>query len=312
MNNKETFYYLSADQTTKIRGMRWIPDDNIKGVLQIAHGMSEYIERYGDFAMYLRERGILVTANDHLGHGESILSIDDFGYFAKKDGNEAVLKDMNKLTRLTKELYPDIPYYILGHSMGSFLTRQYICQYNDEVDGAIIMGTGSKPEIVLKSGMFLAKVISLFKGWYYRSSLLDRISFSGYNRRFEPVRTANDWLTKDEKIVDSYVYDDKSGFVFTLNGFYNMFYSISEAQKKNNLKKMNQELPVYFVAGAEDPVGDYGKGVLRAIRKFQEVGMKYVEYKLYPEDRHEILNELDREIVYEDIYSWLDKNCRKT
>lgn len=311
MSNKETFYYLSSDQTTMIRGMRWIPDGNIKAILQLAHGMSEHIDRYEDFALYLRDRGILVTANDHLGHGESVLSTENLGYFTKNMGNQSILQDMNKLTHITKEAYPDIPFYILGHSMGSFLTRQYIGQYADEVDGAIIMGTGTKPEIVLKSGILLAKLISLFKGEHHRSGLLDRISFSGYTKRLEQVRTEFDWLTRDEKIVDSYIADDKCGFVFTLNGFYNMFYSISQAQKVSNLNKMNQELPVLFVAGEEDPVGDYGKGVLKVVRQFQRIGMKCVEYKLYHGDRHEILNELDRDKVYEDIYGWVNKSCRK-
>lgn len=311
MSNKERFFYMSANQLIKIRGVSWIPDGNIRGILQIVHGMSEYIERYEDFALYLRERGILVTGNDHLGHGRSVITPDDYGFFAEQEGNRVLLEDMMELTRRTKAAYPNIPYFILGHSMGSFLTRQYLCEYNNEADGAVIMGTGSKPELILKGGMFLAEVMSIFRGWRYRSKLLDHISFSGYNKRFEPVRTKSDWLTKDEKIVDSYSSDSDSGFIFTLNGFHSMFYSISQAQKRKNLKKMKKELPVFFVAGEEDPVGDYGKGVLRVVKKFQDVGMKQVEYKLYPEDRHEILNELDKDKVYEDIYNWIERELSK-
>lgn len=306
MARKEDFYFNSTSGTTKIHGVRYIPDGEIRAILQISHGMVEYIERYEAFALFLNSKGILVTGNDHLGHGKSINSKDDWGYFAKEDGNRAVLYDLYQLTQITKEKYPNIPYFLLGHSMGSFYARQYLCEFGQELSGAIIMGTGCQPLALVQMGRFLTKVISLFKGWNYRCDFINNMAFGSYNKHFEPARTTKDWLSKDTVIVDKYVSDECCNFVFTLNAYYNMFTGISRLYDKNLLSNMPKKLPVFFVAGKDDPVGDYGKGVLKAVDMFKDVGMQNVKVKLYPTDRHEILNETDREQVYEDLYSWLD------
>lgn len=306
MAHKEEFYFTSTSGTTKIHAVRYVPDGQIKAILQIAHGMVEYIERYEAFALFLSSKGILVTGNDHLGHGKSINSKEDWGYFAKEDGNRAVLYDIYQLTQITKEQYPNIPYFLLGHSMGSFYTRQYLCEFGNELNGAIVMGTGCQPLALIQAGRFLTKIISLFKGWNYRSSFINNMAFGSYNKQFEPARTTKDWLTKDAAIVDKYVADERCNFIFTLNAYYNMFTGISRLYNKQLLSQMPKDLPVFFVAGEDDPVGDYGKGVLRAVNMFKEIGMKNIRLKLYPSDRHEILNETDRQQVYDDIYFWLN------
>lgn len=307
MGKKEEFFFDSVSGGTKIHAVRYVPEGPIRGILQISHGMVEYIERYEGFARYLTGQGILVTGNDHLGHGGSIRTKDDYGFFAERDGNGAVLADLHKLTEITKGDYPGLPYVLLGHSMGSFYARQYLCQFGGELDGAIIMGTGCQPRALVKAGKALCSLLAAFKGWRHRSSLIDNMAFGGYNKKFEPARTPRDWLTKDQAIVDAYLADERCTFVFTLNAYHSMFTGIDRLYDKAFLARMPKELPVLFTAGADDPVGEFSKGVLRAADMFRQAGMRQVEVKLYPGDRHEILNEIDRQTVYADLAGWLDR-----
>ena len=305
MAHKEHFYFNSASGTTKIHAVRYIPDGEIRAILQISHGMVEYVERYERFALFLASQGILVTGNDHLGHGKSINSKEEWGYFAKKDGNHAVLYDLYQLTQITKEKYPGIPYFILGHSMGSFYVRQYLGEFGQELDGAIIMGTGCQPLALVQAGRFITSLVALFKGWHHHSKLVNSLAFGNYNKYFEPARTPKDWLTKDTTIVDQHVADELCNFTFTLNGYYTLFTTISRLYNKKLLSGMPKDLPVFFVAGEDDPVGDFGKGVLKVVDMFKKIGMKNVNVKLYPTDRHEILNETDYKQVYDDLHNWM-------
>lgn len=312
MAEKREFTYLSADGKTNIHAVEWKPEQGeVKAVLQIIHGMVEFIDRYEEFAEYLTQRGIAVVGNDHLGHGMSVISRDEYGFFCEKNGNAAVLKDIHHLKKLTEKSFGNIPYYMLGHSMGSFLLRQYLCLRGEELDGAIIMGTGTKPVPLLKTGRGLCRAMAVIFGWHHRSILIDRMAFGGYNKHFKPARTAGDWLTKDETIVDRYLADERCTFRFTLNGYYNLFYSMETASKKSSLRRMPKDLPVLFVSGREDPVGDFGAGVEQVEKKFREAGMENITQKLYETDRHEILNETDRSAVYEDLYHWLSRNLSR-
>lgn len=308
MAHKEDFYFNSASGTTRIHAVRYIPDGEIQAILQIAHGMVEYIERYENFALFLASKGFLVTGNDHLGHGKSINTKKDWGYFAKDNGNHAVLYDLYQLTQITKEKYPGIPYFILGHSMGSFYVRQYLGTFGHELNGAIIMGTGCQPFALVQTGKLVTSLVALFKGWHHRSKLVNSLAFGSYNKYFQPARTPKDWLSKDNAIVDEHVADELCNFTFTLNGYHTLFTTISRLYDKKLLSNMPKALPVFFVAGDDDPVGDFGKGVLKVVDMFKNIGMQNVKVKLYPTDRHEILNETDREQVYDDIYSWLISN----
>ena len=197
---KEEFYFDSNDGLTKIRALKFIPDGEVKAILQISHGMVEFIDRYESFANYLCEKGFLVVGNDHLGHGGSVNSKEDWGYFAKKDGYRIVLNDILKLLNIVKKDYPNRNYFLLGHSMGSFLARLFLIEYGNELDGAIIMGTGQQSKGTLVAGKALTKLIGLFKGEKYRSSFINNMALGSYNKKFEPSTTHCDWLTKDEKI----------------------------------------------------------------------------------------------------------------
>ena len=308
MAKKREFTFNSRDGRTKIHAVEWSPEQGtIAGVLQIFHGMIEFIGRYEEFAEFLTERGFVVVGNDHLGHGASIVSKKDYGFFSEKNGNTAVLADVHHLKRITEKRYPDVPYYILGHSMGSFLLRQYLCLRGKELDGAVIMGTGTQPLPLLKLGKVLCRGMAAIFGWHYRSLFVDMLAFGGYNKHFRPARTGRDWLTKDEELVDRCLADDRCTFRFTINGYYNLFTSIEAASKDENLRKMPKDLPILFTAGGDDPVGNFGKGVEQVKCTFEAIGMQDVTKIIYKTDRHEILNETDRETVYEDICAWLEK-----
>ena len=301
---KEEFRFRSTNDKVDIRAVRYEPEGEVKAILQIAHGMVEFIDRYENFANYLCDRGFLVVGNDHIGHGGSVNSEDDWGYFGE-DGNRHVLDDMHELTKIIKKEYPDKPYFLLGHSMGSFYARQYLGEYGDELKAAIIMGTGFEPALKIRGGMLVCKVIALFKGWRYRSEFVNNMAFGAYNKKFEPVRTRADWLSKDEKLVDWYVNEPRCSFMFTLNGYYNMFAGILRLHDKKLLNNVPKDLPILFVSGEDDPVGTFGKEVENAAQSLKNCGVKNIEVKLYPNDRHEILNETDKETVYEDLYKWL-------
>lgn len=307
----EHFTFLSNDHVTLIHAVRWIPEGEIRAILQISHGMVEFVERYEAFASFLTEHGILVTGNDHLGHGESVRSEDDYGFFAEENGNMVLIKDIHRLRRMTEELYPGIPYFLLGHSMGSFLARQYLCGYGKGLSGAVIMGTGYHARAEILAALALTKTLAGTKGWRYRSRLIDELAFGGYSKSVKNPRTDKDWLTKEEKIVDAYRADKRCQFRFTLNAYYNMFCGLYKLTFPDYLANMPKDLPVFFVAGAADPVGNNGKGVRKVYHTFEKAGMQKLELKLYPDDRHEILNETDKETVYADILGWLEKQRRR-
>ena len=304
--HKQEIFYLSKNNKTNIRAMKYYPEGSVKAILQIAHGMVEFIDRYEDFAKYLTENGFLVVGNDHLGHGGSVESKNDWGYFGE-NGNQVLIDDMYELTKITKQEYNNVPYFLLGHSMGSFYARQYIVEHSDELNGVIIMGTGLEPLIKLKAAMVLCKLIGLLKGDRYRSKLINDMAFGAFNKQFTPARTKMDWLTKDENIVDWYLNEPRCTFVFSVNAFYNMFKGISRLHDKTLLSKINKDLPVLFVSGKCDPVGANGKEVINSLKTLENVGMKDLSIKLYEDDRHEILNETDRLDVYKDLYDWMNK-----
>lgn len=302
---KRHFTYPSRDGVTQIHAIEWKPEGEVKAVLQLCHGMVEFIDRYDDFARYMVERGFCVVGNDHLGHGESVVSDEKHGFFHEKRGNECVIGDIHKLREITQKQYPDVPYFMLGHSMGSFLIRQYMKLYGHGLAGVIVMGTGYQPPVVVAAGKALCRIIAAFKGWDYRSRLIDNMAFGSYNKRFEPARTSKDWLTKDEKIVDEYLANPWCTFTFTVNAYYHMFRGMQVISKKANLERIPKELPVFFVAGADDPVGNFGKSVQKVFKKYQACGVRDVSIELYENDRHEILNETDKQSVYADLAAWM-------
>ena len=305
MVKKEELTFDSRDGKTKIHAVRWVPEGKIVCIIQIIHGMAEYIERYEELAQYLAEKGILVTGDDHLGHGKSVGQDGTYGYFCEQDPATVVVRDVHRLKKMTQEEYPGIPYVILGHSMGSFILRNYLFRYGTGIEGAIICGTGSQPKALVKISMMIAAVQGVFMGQKHVAKFIDKLAFGSYNKKIPGAKTKMDWLCTEESVVDAYVKDKLCGFTFTVNGFKTLFTLLDRLNMEENLKAMPQELPVYFIAGDMDPVGNYGEGVKKAYEDFRKVGMKHISLKLYKGDRHELLNEKDKLEVYGDIYPWI-------
>ncbi len=299
------FYIPSSDERTALHCYIWKPEGEVTAVVQLVHGMEEYIGRYDEFANFLTDNGYAVIGHDHLGHGQSIATPDDLGYFAKEKGYQCLLRDMHSVTLRAKKEFPDKPIFMLGHSMGSFLLRQYIELYGEGLSGAVIMGTGSQPPAVLSAGKAICRTAARFHGWAYRSGLMNSMAFGSYNKKFEPARTPSDWLSRNTASVDAYEADPLCGFVFTVNGYYHMFRGIEFAQKAENIAKIPRTLPLLVVSGAEDPVGGFGAGVKPVYEAYKAAGIADVQLKLYPSDRHEILNELDRDKVFADLLDWM-------
>ncbi len=281
---------------------------DVKGVVQIAHGMAEHSARYAEFAKALAERGYAVFINDHLGHGKSVASKEDLGFFGPM-GYDALVKDMKQLTEIAKKEYPELPFIIFGHSMGSFLAREYTARYGHEIDGAIFCGTAG-PNPAAGIGITLAKHFEKSKGDHVRSSFLNSMAFGSYNKKTEQ-RTEFDWLTKDTAIVDKYIADEYCGYCFTANGFVGLFSVLKQVSSKLWFNTVPKELPMLLIAGADDPVGAYGKGVKQVFDQLKETGHTNTLMKLYAGDRHEILNELDKEQVISDVIDWIDKTAVK-
>ena len=306
--NKKDIYYPSTDGKTQIHAIVWEPDGKPKAILQIIHGMVEFIDRYDGFAKYLNEHGFLVAGEDHLGHGESVQSDEYHGYFGE-EGNAHVIADIHHLRELLQKEYPNTPYLMLGHSMGSFLIRQYItengCAYAQGLKGVIVMGTGWQPAPVLAMGKLMAKLMGTKKVGK-SAELIDKMSFGSYLKRIENPKTISDWLTKDEEIVKWYRNEPWCTFHFSPNAYYNMFLGMQKAHDIDRMKNLPEGLPILFCAGAEDPVGNWGEGVRKAFMVYTENTPCEVSIKLYDGDRHEILNELDKEQVYEDMREFLE------
>lgn len=305
---KKEFYYPSADGATQIHAVEWIPEGEVRAILQISHGMVEYIDRYDEFASWLTEKGWYVTGNDHLGHGKSVSSEEKYGFFHETDGNRCVIADIHRLRERTEQTYPGVPYFMMGHSMGSFLVRQYLFTYGNGLAGAIIMGTGHKSAAVLNLGQMLCRIIAGVKGWNFRSNLINALGIGSYNKKFEPCESKKEWVTSDPEIRGRYEADPLCGFVFTVNGYHQMFEGMKELTKRSNMKKMPKNLPLLFVSGEKDPVGGFGKDVKKVYESYLKAGMKNAEIRLYENDRHEILNEQDRRVVYEELYQWMERN----
>ena len=289
-----------------------LPEGRPRAVLQMTHGMVEYIGRYEQLACWLADRGVAAVGHDHLGHGGSVVSREEYGYFGRPDGNRLLLDDIHRVTRWAKALpeLEGLPWFLLGHSMGSFYARQYLCEYGGELQGAILMGTGWQPRAAARAGRALCHLLAAFHGWRYRSKLVDSMAFGSYNRSFRPARTSKDWLNRDEKEVDRYLSEERCSFRFTLNGYDSLFTALERLCDKELLARAPKDLPVLFLSGDDDPVGDRGRGVQKAAQSLRDAGMRRVEVKLYPEARHELLVELNRQEVFADIGSFIQNHIQ--
>ncbi len=305
MIRKEEFTFDSRDGVNKVHAIRWVPEGKIIGILQIVHGMAEHVDRYDEVARFFAEKGFVVTGDDHLGHGKTVPESGTFGYFCKQDPATVVVRDVHRLKKMTQEEYPGLPYIILGHSMGSFMLRNYLFRYGSGIQGAVICGTGYVPEPMILAGLGIANVQGLFLGDKHVSKLLDKVAFGSYGKRIKNPKTGFDWLAANEEAVEKYMSDPLCGFTFTVNGFKTLFTLIRRTNISENLQKMPKGMPVMFLAGDEDPVGGYGAGVKKAFSDFEKAGLDRISMKLYPGSRHEIFNEKNKLQVCEELYPWI-------
>lgn len=306
---KEEFYYDSRDKKSRLHAVRYTPDDkeNIRCIVQIVHGMAEYVERYEEFARFLTDRGFVVVGEDHMGHGKSVGGEGSYGYFCEQDPATVLVRDVHRLKKATVGLFPNIPHVMVGHSMGSFITRNYMFRYGAGIDGAVIMGTGMQHKAILVLSRLLAAVQGMIFGSEKKGKLLDKLAFGSYNRRITNPQTPFDWLSRDAERVKQYLKDPMCGFVFTINGFQTLFELISRLYHPENLERIPKKLPVLLLSGDSDPVGDYGKGVRKAYISLRAVGLEDIKVKLYEGGRHELLNETNRQDVMQDVYNWIEK-----
>ena len=302
---KREFTFPSADGKTAIHAVEWQPETAPRAVLQIVHGVSEHILRYEPFVEFLTHNGFAVVGHDHLGHGTSIAPGGTRLYFGPKGSWDWVVQDVETLRRISRKRFTDLPYFMLGHSMGSFLARTHLIRYPSATDGAIIMGTGQMAPALIAGGKLVAAIESLRVGEQQGSPLVQQLSFSTYNRIFAPNRTGFDWLSVNEENVDSYISHPLCGANPSIGLFREMLWGMNYIAKPEHLKRMDPDTPILFISGGMDPVGDLGKGVRRACESFRAAGVRDVSLQLYPELRHEILNETERLCVYEDVFRWL-------
>ena len=285
----------------------WKPEKPA-AVLQIVHGMAEHIARYDEFARWMCMRNVAVIGHSHLGHGLTAASENDLGYIAPRNGWKHMTNDVHNVRREAQKLFPGLPHFILGHSMGSFLTRTYLTTPDAEgLAGAIISGTGNQPAALMTAGKCIAGIIQLFRGKRHRSEFINSLSFGSYNKSFEPGRTGYDWLSKNNENIDQYIADPRCGFCFTVKAFSDMFTGLKYIGKASNIAKMPGYIPCLFMAGKNDPVGENGKEVEKTAEMFRKAGMTTVEVRLYENDRHELLNESDREKVFSDVYEFMGR-----
>ncbi len=308
MVRKEELTYKSRDRQTMIHAIKWIPDGRPIAILQIIHGMQEFIDRYDEYARFLAEKGILVMGNDHLGHGGSVSANGTLGFFCKDDPATVLVRDAHRLKKMVQEENPGVPIFILGHSFGSFVAREYIARYGTGIQGAIIQGTAYMPSGTVNS---LAKVVAVeqvLMGTKTRSTMINNMAFKGYLKKIPNPRTKFDWLSHNEESIDKYIANPLNNFVFTLNGFATMAELIKRVQDEGKMEDIPKNLPILITAGKEDPVGNYGEGPEKLYNIYKnQLGIQYVELKLYDGMRHELQQEIGREQIFNEQYDWLKK-----
>ncbi len=293
----------SRDMKTKLACYEWEPKSDAKAILVLAHGMQEYLLRYTEMAEYMVSQGIIFAGLDHLGHGKSAVNKDDFGYFCEQDPATVLVRDLHRLKKTVQAEHPGLPVYVMGHSMGSFIVRNYIERYGTGVQGVIIQGGNASPKRLGIGGKLLTSFIALFHGWRYRSMLCTEVVLRPYVKAFPDDPTG--WLTKRMEVRDKYQNDEYCNFMFTLNGYYTLAELILRAGNKKLIANIPKDLPMFIVSGAEDPVGEMGRGVQRMYELYKACGIKKVKLDIRPDDRHELHNEEDRYQVFEEIKDFI-------
>lgn len=302
----DTFTMLNM-QGMHVFVYQWLPDGDmpIRAILQIAHGMCETGKRYEELAELLTQHGYAVYCNDHRGHGQTagLELLGDAG----EDGFEGMIEDQLLLASELKKRHASVPHYLMGHSMGSFLTQKMMCLNGDVFDGFILSGTNG-PQKLLSFGMNLAAAQMRFQGSTHPSLMLNAIVFGPYNKGFGAIRTPFDWLSRDEREVNKYIDDPYCGKVCSARFFRDFFKLLSQIHKPSLMEGLLKDKPVYIFSGEEDPVGHRGEGVKRLIELYRKYGIQDLEYRLYPGGRHEMLHEINRDEVAADVLDWLERH----
>ena len=301
---REDIWLDSSNATARVAGFYYTcPSVSPRAVVQLSHGMCEYIGRYEEVAGYLAENGYAVVGNDHLGHGAT--AAGEYGYFGP-NGAKHILHDLHTMNQLAHKRFPGLPVILLGHSMGSFFARLFAAAYPDAIDALVLSGTAG-PNPALMGGILLSQLLSRIEGEKYRSSLIQKMAFGSYLSHIPHPNTPYDWITRDEKIVAAYAQDPRCTFTFTVNAFHEMFCTLRAVSSKRWAQRLKKSTPVLLFAGDQDPVGNYGKGVRTVEQMLRAAGVQDLTLRLYPGGRHEMLNEINRQDVYADLLAWLDR-----
>ena len=305
------FTFSSALQGRDICAYKWTNDaKKCLGVIQIIHGMQEHILRYEELATYLAGKGFAVYGCDQLGHGRTAKGDTDFGYFGAKDGWENLLDDQKTLMERGKKEYPSLPFILIGHSMGSFVARELTAEYGEELDMAVFLGTsGGSPW--LQAGLSYVTAMAERKGADTEAERMEHFAFGTYNKKIHPKRTRHDWLSSVSEEVNSFIMDPLCGRPFTYGGYRDMFTLLQRVSAKEWAYGIPSGLPILLMAGKDDPVGDYGKGVKEVAKRLLEADCRRVSLRLYGGMRHELLHENRKAEVFMDLYQWICKYLQR-
>lgn len=304
--NYSEITFPSSDGKNKVFAEIYTPKTvSAKGVIQLSHGMVDYVTRYTELAQYLTANGYIFAGNHHLGHGKTAAGEEDFGYFAEKGGVDFLLRDLHSMNKQLRAMFPALPVIMLGHSMGSFLARLYAERYPHDIAGLIIHGT-SGPNPLIPFGKLAVALRRMSKGDRYRSSFITKMAFGSYNSHYPKSEGKLAWLTRDTQTVTGKYTDKYSSFKFTLSAYRDLFDMISRSNSSEWFSNYPKELPTLIVSGDDDPVGSYGKGPTYVYKKLLMARHSKVSLKLYKGARHELFNEINREEVFCDLVLWLD------
>lgn len=313
------------EKAPDIHAKQWLPPAGmpVRGVVQITHGMCEHIERYNHFASFLASHGFAVCGQDTIGHGKSVETPSDWGHIPAQGGKEALIENVHALRGIMQERLAGeygaqgegveaseagpFPYFMFGHSMGSFIVRNYVAHYAQGLAGAIVCGTGHQPGAVAAGGLAMARLIARTKGERYISNTLYNLAEGAYGKAIEEPRTPLDWLSTNPAVVDAYIEDPACGYRFTAGAYVTLMGLLSDLSKKSTTARIPQDLPLFLIAGASDPVGNCGRGVAQVYKEYKQAGLRDVDLRLYLGMRHEILNEPENKKVYDDVLQWLER-----
>lgn len=301
--------FLSSDGKSKIVYYISEPVIATKGVVQICHGMCEHIERYSEFIRFMNDSGYIVYGHDHLGHGNTGKENNSFGFFGEKNGWRYLVRDVKRMTDIIRRDYPEKKLFLLGHSMGSFILRNYLTWYGDELDGAIIMGTsGGVPK---NAAIIATDLLTQLKGSTTPLNTGTKLLYDTFNRRIEHKISDSDWITRDIEKISMYQSDELGNFNFTAKGYSDMVRLLVNVSEPDWAESVRHDLPILLISGAMDPVGDYGKGVIKVYQRLKSCGISDLSLRIFKDDRHELINEINRAEIYDFLLGWIDKKYAK-